>query len=62
MRKIINSTYHSLDGDQKALDQWHFDTDDLRARFELTASEPLDTGVVVLTYRRARSPASAGPS
>jgi hypothetical protein len=25
MRKIINATYVSLDGDQQAQDQWHFD-------------------------------------
>jgi hypothetical protein len=37
-------------------------TDDFKPRFELTTSEPLDTGVVLLTYRPARSPASAGPS
>ena len=33
MRKIVNSTYLSLDGDQENLDQWHFDywSDDLAA-------------------------------
>jgi dihydrofolate reductase len=37
-------------------------TDGFKARFELTASEPLDTGVVVLTYRPAQSSQSSGPS